>query len=111
MKSRMVLVVSTTLFTAPLCQAGWVSGVNPKNVRANLSGGAGITFATNETIPNPAACSTNDFYGIASDANGHHKNALSILLTAIAMGRTVSVYVEESGCYAGRPLVTDVMMQ
>lgn len=93
------------------CQAGWIYDLHPKDIRANLSPG-GITFATVEAGQNPASCSGSEFYGIAFDANGHHKNVLAILLTAQASGRTVAIYVVDNSCYpAGRPLVTDVLVQ
>jgi hypothetical protein len=110
MRRILVFAILSTL-GSQVCEAGWIYNLHPKDIRANLSPG-GITFATVEAAQNPASCSGSEFYGVAFDANGHHKNVLALLLTAQASGRTVAIYVVDTSCYsAGRPLVTDVMVQ
>ena len=98
------------LLATQACNAGWLYNLHPKDIRAHLGGG--LTFATTEALVNPAGCSSAEFYGIAIDVNGHHRNTLAILLTALTTDRLVSVYVVENSCFsAGRPLVTDVLLQ
>ena len=110
MRKILVFAILSSL-GSQICEAGWIYNLNAKDIRANLSPG-GVTFTTVEAVQNPATCSGTEFYGIAYDANGHHKNVLAILLTAQATGRTVAIYVVDNSCYsAGRPLVTDVMIQ
>jgi hypothetical protein len=92
--------------------AGWVQVVHPKDVRAyGAAGTSSIIFGTVEPISNPAACSGSEFYYIAYDPNGNHRNALAILLTALITDRTIWVYVVDNQCSPpGRPLVTDVIV-
>ena len=111
MKKILLASLVALLFTTS-ASAGWLAAVTPKQVRAMSNGGlTGITFSSVEAIQGPASCD-HGFYHVEYDANGHHKDVLAILLSAIAMGKTVSIYIVDTACSSsGRTLVTDVMLE
>jgi hypothetical protein len=111
----LVLRIAVVLVALGLCEsasAGWVQALHPKDIRAyGAAGTSSIIFATVEPISNPAACGGSEFYYVAYDPNGNHRNALAILLTALTTDRTIWVYVVDNQCSPpGRPLVTDVIV-
>jgi hypothetical protein len=107
--------VALAAFASVLCaqaHAGWKNNVDVKDVRAGITAASMVSFGTTQSMSNPAACAGVDYYAVAFDVNGHHRSVLAILLTAMATGRKVNIYVVDGQCHStGRPLVQDVTIQ
>lgn len=66
-------------------------------------------LTVNQTVINPAGCSTPSGY-MAESANSGYKTHYAAALAAFTMGRPVQLTVSNSSCVHGRPRIIGIML-
>lgn len=63
---------------------------------------------TQQTVINPASCSTPDGYVSEASTNPGHKTHYAAVLYGMATGKTISLVVSDTACASGRPKIIGV---
>lgn len=97
------LVKILLIFTLPAHAATSTGPVEITKIRTGWNSGA-VAIEVNQTIINPANCSSPDGYAIQESSNGFETH-YSAILAAYTAGKPVEVIVASTECEQGRPKI------
>lgn len=106
--ARTLVGLGTLCILAPALADQWVGPpLTPTAVQSALNGGSyGVAVSTSQAVVNPAGCSSTDQY-VTTDPQLTNQ-VLAIVLSAIATGTAIEIFVSSSQCAWGRPEILGV---
>ena len=70
------------------------------------NGNSGVLVRVTQTMPHPDGCGRSDWY-ILADSDPHYEESYALLLTAMASGPKVNIWV--SGCFETFPKIINLL--
>lgn len=106
--ARTLVGLGTLCMLAPALADQWVGPpLTPTAVQASIDAGSyGVAVSTSQAVANPAGCFSTDQY-VTTDPQLTNQ-ILAIVLSAIATGAAIQIYVSSSQCAWGRPEILGV---
>ncbi|MDO6547272.1 hypothetical protein [Pseudoalteromonas carrageenovora] len=106
---KFIKLVPIMLTLGGVCNAyaATITNANINSVQSYTNGTIGII--TNKQTINPASCSSVSKYIIPSTDKGVN-TTLSVFLAAKMSSKPVIIYIHDSSCSSGYPLITSVVL-
>lgn len=110
-KSLIVLLVILGVASSNAVAQHTVDSTKLVNNVYQLSIHPNYTFIkVEDTMINPAGCLNNYFYGFAV-SDPFHDNYLNMAMTALASGKTLTVFISDTACLGGSyPTITGMVI-
>lgn len=107
MKKSLIVLFATLVVASSNTFAQSFDGVKQVN---HIYKNSGQTFIkVEDTMINPAGCVSNFWYAIPV-SDPAHDDYLSMAMTAMASGKTLSIYISDTACYGGaHPTITGII--
>lgn len=109
MKFIKFAITALSYFLVINVQAGAVLVDNAQVISVQSYTGGTVGIITDKQTLGPVPCSSKKKFIIPSTENGVG-NTLSVLLTAKVLGNSVDIYVDDSNCSSGYPLIKSVII-
>ncbi len=111
MKTYKKLLGFTLFIFSITANSAELSGVQVERLEAYAGGNGRVAFYIDKALINPAGCSSPSKYLVDNDDIEGSKNILSLLLTAKAVDKPISIQVSDTMCLFRYPVVTRVAIQ